>query len=433
VLFPAVTLAEERAKVEPNGANYTNVGLVPIPRSVEILRNSILTAIAQCTKREEVDQCEAVLAKGLAQIGGLLCALIYYSPFFFMCPLSIHRFSELREKLRKRPFSKDSKDDNYSPMSKKARPTTTKSAASGAQSATKKASSNSSSKLTLSPTPQRPSTAITGDVPQRATAVPQSNTPQRKTPSKSNGSGQQTTTKDETRADDAYFQVDGGPSTNGAPLWRFFSPGNRNFLDTKDGRLQIIGSRRIQMHIESLPVKATFLNAALYIEKVVADRGVAEFELIQTCVKCQENGIPKAFCLLPRRGREHDTPWVTFRITCTSSIKHWRGASFRIGAEFQLDPNSANNITRFFSPPINVQSKLRGKEREAILAARAASSAQEEEDEEELEEGVNDSLTSSQESVVDFSAIPIGTIPTFSLATESSSGRPSLIAHETLK
>jgi len=83
--------------------------------------------------------------------------------------------------------------------------------------------------------------------------------------------------------------------------------------------------------------------------------------MIDNCSRCKENGIPNVFCILPRRGREHDYPWITFRITCTSTAKHWKGSPFWIGAEFLLDP-TIGNIVKVFSPPIHVQSKVKSKE-----------------------------------------------------------------------
>jgi hypothetical protein len=77
--------------------------------------------------------------------------------------------------------------------------------------------------------------------------------------------------------------------------------------------------------------------------------------------RCKENGIPNIFCILPRRGREHDFPWITFRITCTSTAKHWKGTLFWIGAEYLLDPTQGT-LTKYFSPPIHVQSKVKSKE-----------------------------------------------------------------------
>lgn len=64
---------------------------------------------------------------------------------------------------------------------------------------------------------------------------------------------------------------------------------------------------------------------------------------------------------MPRRGREHDFPWITFRITCTSTAKHWKGTLFWIGAEYLLDPTQGT-LTKYFSPPIHVQSKVKSKE-----------------------------------------------------------------------
>ncbi len=132
---------------------------------------------------------------------------------------------------------------------------------------------------------------------------------------------------------------------DGVVLWKFFNPGNRTFLELVGGKLQIIGSRRIQMLIESVPPGSKFITAHLYVQKN------DNFEVIEYCTRCKENGIPNIFCILPRRGREHDYPWVTFRITCTSTAKHWRGSLFWIGAEFVLDPVTGN-ITKFFSPPM---------------------------------------------------------------------------------
>lgn len=138
----------------------------------------------------------------------------------------------------------------------------------------------------------------------------------------------------------------------GLVYWKFFNPGTRTFLELIAGKLQIIGSRRIQMLIESIPTNSKFINAALYVQKNEA------FEMIENCVRCKENGIPNVFCVLPRRGREHDYPWITFRITCTSTAKHWKGSPFWIGAEFLLDPTIGNMI-KVFSPPIHVQSKVK--------------------------------------------------------------------------
>jgi len=142
---------------------------------------------------------------------------------------------------------------------------------------------------------------------------------------------------------------------NGVVYWKFFNPGNRTFLELVDGKLQIIGSRRIQMFIELVPSGSKFVKAHLYVQK----NGV--YEVIEFCGRCKENGIPNVFCILPRRGREHDYPWITFRITCTSTAKHWKGCLFWIGAEFLTD--SANGIiSKVFSPPIYVQSKVKGKD-----------------------------------------------------------------------
>lgn len=137
--------------------------------------------------------------------------------------------------------------------------------------------------------------------------------------------------------------------------WKFFNPGTRTFLELCSGKLQIIGSRRIQMLIESIPANAKFINAYLYVQKGEA------FEVIENCNRCKENGIPNVFCVLPRRGREHDYPWITFRITCTSTAKHWKGSPFWIGAEFLVDP-SVGNVIKVFSPPIHVQSKVKSKD-----------------------------------------------------------------------
>jgi len=141
----------------------------------------------------------------------------------------------------------------------------------------------------------------------------------------------------------------------GLVYWKFFNPGTRTFLELSAGKLQIIGSRRIQMLIESAPSNSKFINAALYAQK---NEG---YEMIEFCGRCKENGIPNVFCVLPRRGREHDYPWITFRITCTSTAKHWKGSPFWIGAEFLLDP-SQGNIIKVFSPPIHVQSKVKTKD-----------------------------------------------------------------------
>jgi hypothetical protein len=84
-------------------------------------------------------------------------------------------------------------------------------------------------------------------------------------------------------------------------------------------------------------------------------------EMIEFCPRCKENGIPNIFCVLPRRGREHDYPWITFRITCTSTAKHWKGSPFWIGAEFLVDP-SQGSLIKVFSPPIHVQSKVKSRE-----------------------------------------------------------------------
>jgi len=144
-------------------------------------------------------------------------------------------------------------------------------------------------------------------------------------------------------------------SKNGVVYWKFFNPGNRTFLELTDGKLQIIGSRRIQMLIESVPANSKFINAHLYVQKNDT------FEAIEYCARCKENGIPNVFCVLPRRGREHDFPWITFRITCTSTAKHWKGSLFWIGAEFLLDPTQGT-VMKVFSPPIHVQSKVKGKD-----------------------------------------------------------------------
>jgi len=109
------------------------------------------------------------------------------------------------------------------------------------------------------------------------------------------------------------------------------------------------------MLIESIPPNSKFINASLYVQK---NDG---YEMIENCSRCKENGIPNVFCVLPRRGREHDYPWITFRITCTSTAKHWKGSPFWIGAEFLLDP-TVGNIVKVFSPPIHVQSKVKSKE-----------------------------------------------------------------------
>lgn len=70
--------------------------------------------------------------------------------------------------------------------------------------------------------------------------------------------------------------------------------------------------------------------------------------MIENCLRCRENGIPNVFCVLPRRGREHDFPWFTFRITCTSTAKHWRGSPFWIGAEFITDHSNPSNVTKVY-------------------------------------------------------------------------------------
>jgi len=142
---------------------------------------------------------------------------------------------------------------------------------------------------------------------------------------------------------------------NGIVYWKFFNPGNRTFLELTEGKLQIIGSRRIQMLIESVPPNSKFVSAHLYVQKN------DNFEIIENCARCKENGIPNVFCVLPRRGREHDFPWITFRITCTSTAKHWKGSLFWIGAEFLIDPTQGT-IMKVFSPPIHVQSKVKGKD-----------------------------------------------------------------------
>jgi len=142
---------------------------------------------------------------------------------------------------------------------------------------------------------------------------------------------------------------------NGVVYWKFFNPGNRTFLELTEGKLQIIGSRRIQMLIESVPANSKFINAHLYVQKN------DQFEVIEYCSRCKENGIPNVFCVLPRRGREHDFPWITFRITCTSTAKHWKGSLFWIGAEFLVDPTQGS-LMKVFSPPIHVQSKVKGKD-----------------------------------------------------------------------
>lgn len=145
------------------------------------------------------------------------------------------------------------------------------------------------------------------------------------------------------------------PGKQGVIYWKFFNPGNRTFLELSGGKLQIIGSRRIQMLIESIPNNSKFLSAHLYVQR--NDR----HEMIEFCARCKENGIPNVFCVLPRRGRENDYPWITFRITCTSTGKHWRGSPFWIGAEFLVDPTTGT-VAKVFSPPIHVQSKVKNKD-----------------------------------------------------------------------
>jgi len=138
--------------------------------------------------------------------------------------------------------------------------------------------------------------------------------------------------------------------------WKFFNPGTRTFLKLSNGKLQIIGSRRIQLLIEALPNQCKFVTANLYVQKNDS------FEMIDKCTRCKENGIPNVFCVLPRRGREYDSPWITFRITCTSTAKHWKGSAFWIGAEFISDPDDIKNSIKVFSPPIYVQSKVKSKD-----------------------------------------------------------------------
>jgi hypothetical protein len=142
-----------------------------------------------------------------------------------------------------------------------------------------------------------------------------------------------------------------------AQSWKFFNPGTRTLLEVLGGRIQIIGSRRIQMLVEAVPATSKFLNATLYIQN--GDK----FESIENCARCKENGIPNVFCVLPKRGREYDSPWITFRITCTSTAKHWKGSPFWIGAEFLTDP-AKGTISKIFSPPIHVQSKVKSKDLE---------------------------------------------------------------------
>jgi len=137
--------------------------------------------------------------------------------------------------------------------------------------------------------------------------------------------------------------------------WKFFNPGTRTYLELSGGKLQIIGSRRIQMLIESVPPTAKFITANLYVQKNDT------YEVIDNCARCKENGIPNVFCVLPRRGRENDYPWITFRITCTSTAKHWKGSPFWIGAEFLVDP-ATGLISKVYSPPIHVQSKIKSSE-----------------------------------------------------------------------
>lgn len=162
-------------------------------------------------------------------------------------------------------------------------------------------------------------------------------------------------------------------------FWKFFNPGTRTFLELIGGRLQIIGSRRIQMLIEGLPAGSKLTGAHLYVQKTSSHPGFSNmlnvstedvhnngnwphtYEMIENCLRCRENGIPNVFCVLPRRGREHDFPWFTFRITCTSTAKHWRGSPFWIGAEFVCDPLNPQ-IIKVFSPAIHVQSKVKSKD-----------------------------------------------------------------------
>jgi len=161
-------------------------------------------------------------------------------------------------------------------------------------------------------------------------------------------------------------------------FWKFFNPGTRTFLELVGGRLQIIGSRRIQMLIEGLPPGSKLTNAHLYVQKTSSHPGFTNmvntdqeltqnpswphsYEMIENCLRCRENGIPNVFCVLPRRGREYDFPWFTFRITCTSTAKHWRGSPFWIGAEFVTDPMNPQ-VIKVFSPAIHVQSKVKSKD-----------------------------------------------------------------------
>ena len=67
---------------------------------------------------------------------------------------------------------------------------------------------------------------------------------------------------------------------NGVVYWKFFNPGNRTFLELIDGKLQIIGSRRIQMLIESVPQGAKFIKANLYVQKPNDT-----YEIIEYCAR----------------------------------------------------------------------------------------------------------------------------------------------------
>lgn len=148
--------------------------------------------------------------------------------------------------------------------------------------------------------------------------------------------------------------------------WKFFNPGTRTFLELTLGKLQIIGSRRIQMLIESVPRGSKYESSRLFVQNG------EHFESIDNCARCKENGIPNVFCVLPKRGREYDHPWVTFRITCTSTAKHWKGSPFWIGADFISESGKKFQV---FSPPIYVQSKVKTKDLERTTSSPPQTSA----------------------------------------------------------
>eukprot|EP01117_Protostelium_nocturnum_P015934 TRINITY_DN6208_c0_g4_i1.p1 TRINITY_DN6208_c0_g4~~TRINITY_DN6208_c0_g4_i1.p1 ORF type:complete len:845 (-),score=290.55 TRINITY_DN6208_c0_g4_i1:548-3082(-) len=107
--------------------------------------------------------------------------------------------------------------------------------------------------------------------------------------------------------------------------WKFFNPGTRTYLELSGGKLQIIGSRRIQMLVEGLPSPGCkFIGAHLYVHKMtncpepqiplpsqliatplpanmdhkLVDRSKKQshnYEMIENCLRCRENGIPNVF------------------------------------------------------------------------------------------------------------------------------------------